>query len=257
MAVFGKILGGAAGYALGGPLGAIFGLALGHTLDKRRRRSKARQTIGDQAADPGHSANGVQIAFALAFVTLAAKLSKADGRVTRDEVATLKRVFAIPEAATVEIGAIFDAAKSDPAGFEPYARQIAAIVNHDRIMLEQILAGLVQIAAADGTYHSGERNFISGVAREFGFSEEQRVRIENTYIRSTVPDGSDPYEILGVSRDATDLEIRTAYRNIIREFHPDKLEAKGLPEEFHKLGAKKTSEANVAYGLIKKERSLT
>lgn len=257
LAAFGKILGSAAGFAIGGPLGAIAGLALGHLVDKRRAPSAVAKAAGKRAGPWRRSNVDVQTAFAVAFVTLAAKLSKVDGRVTRDEINALKRVVSFPEAARAEVGAIFDAAKADATGFEPYARQIASIVRNDKVMLEQILAGLVQIAAADGTYHRGERDFIGRVAREFGFSPEHCMRIEHTYIPDAIPDEEDPYEILGVSRDATNEEVRKAYRRIIKDFHPDRLMAKGMPEEFHKLGAKKTSEANIAYDQIKKERRLS
>lgn len=226
-------------------------------MDKRGSSPVVGPKAGNRAGPWSRSKVDVQTAFAVAFVTLAAKLCKTDGRVTRDEIDALKRVVSFPEEARAEVGAIFDAAKADSTGFEPYARQIAAIVRNDMVMLEQILAGLVQIAAADGTYHSGERDFINRVAREFGFSREQCMRIEHTYIPAAVPDEEDPYEILGVSRDATDEEVRKAYRNIIKDFHPDKLVAKGMPEEFHELGAKKTSEANIAYDQIKKERRLS
>ena len=257
MAAFGKILGSAAGFALGGPLGAIAGLALGHLVDKRRAQPAVAKAAANRAGPWRRSNVDVQAAFAVAFVTLAAKLSKVDGRVTRDEIDALKRVVSFPEEARAEVGAIFHPAKTDATGFEPYARQIAAIVRRDKVMLEQILAGLVQIAAADGAYHSGERDFINRVAQEFGFSPEQCMRIERTYIPAAVPEKEDPYEILGVSRDSTDEEVRKAYRKIIKDFHPDRLQAKGLPEEFHKLGTRKTSEANIAYDQIKKERCLS
>lgn len=257
LAVFGKILGSAAGFAIGGPLGAIAGLALGHVMDKRGPRPATQPATQGRDGPWSRSNVDVQAAFAVAFVTLAAKLSKADGRVTRDEIDALKRVVSFPEEAKEEVGAIFNAAKADAIGFEPYARQIKTIVRGDKTMLEQILAGLVQIAAADGTYHSGERSFIDRVAREFGFSPEQCKRIERTYIPDAVTDTGDPYDILGVSRDATDDEIRKAYRGIVKNFHPDRLEAKGLPDEFRRLGARKTSEANIAYGQIKKERGLS
>lgn len=226
-------------------------------MDKRRPSPDVKPKAGKRAGPWSRSKVDVQTAFAVAFVTLAAKLSKTDGRVTRDEIDALKRVVSFPEAARAEVGAIFDAAKADATGFEPYARQLAAIVRGDMVMLEQVLAGLVQIAAADGTYHSGERDFINRVAHEFGFSPEQRKRIERTYVPAAVADEENPYEVLGVSRDATDKEVRNAYRRIVKDFHPDKLVAKGVPEEFRKLGTKKTSEANIAYDQIKKERSLS
>lgn len=257
MAVFGKILGSAAGLAIGGPLGAIAGLALGHFMDRRSPRPDVPPSIKSRHGPRERSKAEVQAAFAVAFVTLAAKLSKADGQVTRDEVDVLKRIFSIPASASREIAAIFDSAKADAAGFEAYARQIAAIVRGDTAMLEHVLAGLAQIAAADGSYHTAERNFIHGVAREFGFSPEQCRRIEQTYIPTAIADAVDPYGILGVSRDATDEEIRKSYRGIIMDFHPDRLESKGLPEEFRELGARKTAEASEAYERIKKARNLS
>ena len=252
MAILGKVLGTAAGLALGGPLGAIIGVALGHGVDKRRQKNK--QIENPTYAIP-HQSHNIETAFAVAFVTLAAKLSKADGRVTRDEIATLKRVLTIEKNAEADIRAIFNAAKADADGFEPYARQIASIVNFDSTMLEQILAGLVQIAAADQVFHTGEQKFINEVAKEFGFTPSQRQRIEHTYLGNLKTDAGDPYEILGVSSHASKEEIRAAYIRIIKDFHPDRLASKGLPEEFRDLGAKKTSEANVAYDRIKKERA--
>lgn len=254
MTILGKILGTAAGYALAGPLGAIVGIAIGHAADKKRRSQKR---IGNQGNFQRTSRQNIETAFAIAFVTLAAKLSKADGRVTRDEIKVLRRVLVVHKDATDEISAIFNAAKSDASGFEPYAQQLASIVSFDPIMLEQILAGLVQIAAADGNYHSDERKFINAVAAEFGFTPAQRQRIEHTYIRTTESGASDPYEILDVKRNASNEEIRAAYIKIIKEFHPDRLASKGLPEEFRKLGAKKTTEANVAYDQIKKEKGIS
>lgn len=254
MAILGKILGTAAGYALAGPLGAIVGIAIGHAADKKRR---GRKRIGNQRHFHQTSRQNIETAFAIAFVTIAAKLSKADGRVTRDEIKVLRRVLVVHKNATDEMSVIFDAAKSDASGFEPYAQQIAAMVHFDPIMLEQILAGLAQIAAADGNYHSGEREFINAVAAEFGFTPAQLQRIEHTYMRITESGASNPYEILDVEHNASNEDIRAAYIKIIKEFHPDRLASKGLPEEFRKLGAKKTTEANVAYDQIKKERGIS
>ncbi|MDE2792507.1 MAG: TerB family tellurite resistance protein [Paracoccaceae bacterium] len=256
LGVYGKILGSAAGFAWGGPLGAIVGLALGHYVVDRKGAGEKPPRSRVRSATRGRSRNDLEQAFAVAFVTLAAKLSKVDGRVTQDEIETLKRVIPIPESALSEVGSIFNAAKADASGFEPYARQLADLVSSDPVVLEQILAGLLQIAVSDGTYHRGERDFIARVSREFGFSDQQRRRIENTYLPSEVVDARDPYEVLGVNRNSSDSDVRAAYRKIIRDYHPDQLEAKGVPEEFHAMGVRKTSEANTAFDRIRKERNL-
>lgn len=259
MSALGKILGGTIGFAFGGPIGALFGVVAGHFVEKSMLGGEGTVRKRDLRDTPGQkgSPEELQWAFIFSLITLAAKLSKVDGKVTRDEVETLKAVFPIPEDAYSNVHLIFNAAKSDSLGFEPYARQIRVIFSDDRNVLESFLAGLLQIAVADGVYHPSERRFLASVARIFGFSDGEWSRIEGTYISSARDDTVDPYEVLGLSPDASDSEIRAAYLKIIRNYHPDRLEAQGIPVEFRKLGETKTAEANDAYDRIKKMRELT
>ncbi len=249
MGVLGKIVGGTLGFVFGGPLGALVGAAAGHHFVDKRSRDANLET--PSPASPEH----LQAAFSIAFIALAAKLSKVDGRVTRDEIATLRRIFPIPEEAVGEVGAIFNAAKADSAGYEEYARQISDIFFAQPQMLEHIIGALLMIAGADGTYHVSERRFIADVARIFGLDKPALNRIENTFFTAVSrSDETDPYEILGVNRAASDAEIKAAHRKILKENHPDLVMARGLPEEFLEIGNRKLAEANDAYDRIKKER---
>ena len=120
-------------------------------------------------------------------------------------------------------------------------------------MLEELLCILFHIARADNVIHPAELEFLSRVSTIFGFSsaEFNRLKAENLG-----PDKSDPYSILGVARSATDKEIKSAYRKLIKEHHPDLLTAQGMPEEFIIVATEKLSVINVAYDRIEKERDM-
>ena len=249
MSIWGKIIGGAIGFGIGGPIGALVGAAAGHfAIDKRRDGKGGIQGRLRQSQETR------QVAFAVAVVALAAKLAKVDGHVSRDEVAAIRRVFQMPQASAETVGAIFNKAKAEAGGFEPYARQIAGIFADNRAVLEELLAALLMIAHADGVYHQAERRFLLQVAWHFGFDEAEFHRIEATFTGRVTGDESDPYEVLGVGRDDSDDEIKTVYRKLVRENHPDTLTAQGLPEDFVKVADKKMAEVNAAYDRIKKER---
>ncbi|TCS62124.1 TerB family tellurite resistance protein [Varunaivibrio sulfuroxidans] len=249
MSIWGKMIGGVAGFALGGPLGALLGAAAGHAVDKMR--AGAELPHGD-----GHSEAGAatrQVAFTIAVIALSAKMAKADGRVTRDEIRAFKEVFRIPPQEMKNVGRIFDQAKTDTAGYEVYARQIAAMFRDQPAVLEELLGGLFHIAKADGVVHPSELEFITNIARIFGFDPSVVERLRAAF---TAGAGADPYGVLGVPREASDQDVKNAYRKLIRENHPDKLMAQGLPEEFIELANEKMTAINGAYDTIKKERGL-
>jgi DnaJ like chaperone protein len=237
MSVWGKILGVSAGFALGGPLGALIGAVAGHAVDKMR---------GDETVDTTK-----RIAFTIGVIVLGAKMAKADGRVTQDEVAAFKEVFHVPPDELANVGRLFNQARKDAHGFEPYARQIARTFRDNPAVLEELLDGLFHIARADGKVTDGELAYLEQVAGIFGFEAAEWDRIKAGNLG---PDASDPFEILGVARDTEDGEIKAAYRKLVRENHPDRLIAQGLPPEFIALANEKLATINTAYDRIRELR---
>jgi len=184
------------------------------------------------------------VAFAIAVIALGAKMAKADGRVTRDEVAAFREVFNIPQAEEDNAARVFNLARQDVAGFEEYAKRIAAMFVAQPDMLRDLLEGLFHIAMADGQYHPNENAFLERVAQIFGLSDRAFRTLRARHVDSQPPD---PYEVLGVAPDAPLAEIRATWREIVRQSHPDLLMARGLPEEIVKLAEKRLIAANRAW----------
>lgn len=235
MSIWGKIGGAAAGFIAGGPVGAALGVLFGHVLFDR--------DAATASGDPG-------ILFTIAMIALGAKMAKADGVVTRDEEEAFARVFRVPPSEEANVRRIFNLARQDTAGYEAYARQIAGVFRGNPAVLEDILDGLFEIAKADGILHPGELAFLERVGEIFGFAPNEFRRIRASHF----PDKEDPYAILGVAHNAGEDEIKRTYRLLVRENHPDKLIARGVPEEFVKLANDKLAAINAAYDKIEDER---
>lgn len=184
------------------------------------------------------------VAFTIAVVALGAKMAKADGRVTRDEVSAFREVFHIAPQEEANAAKVFNLARTDAAGFEVYARRIAAMFPADSGVLADLIEGLFHIAIADGDYHPGEDDFLSQVAAIFGLSDREFRRIRTRFVPDAAPD---PYDVLGVTPDAPMETIRQAWRTEVRESHPDRLIARGLPEEAVKLAEKRLIAVNAAW----------
>lgn len=240
MSIWGKIVGGAAGFALGGPLGALLGAVVGHGFDRIAR--EARQGGEDQTR---------RLAFTIGVIVLGAKLAKADGFVSRDEVAAFREVFQVPSSEVRNVARIFNLARRDSAGFQPYARQIAGMFPPGSPVLEELLRCLFHIAKADGFVQQAELSYLREVAGIFGFDAAAFDRIRRSEL---VPDAEDPYALLGVTPDDDDAAIRAAYRRLAREHHPDRLIAAGLPEEFLDMANRKMAAINGAFDRIRRER---
>ena len=256
MSIWGKVIGGVAGFALGGPIGGLLGALAGHAVDRMRG-----EPVGDGYAGVGPGAGfqeydqeARQMAFTVAVIALSAKLAKVDGRVTRDEIDAFKTVFRIPPGETEGVGRLFNEAKREATGFEAYADQIARIFSRDPAMLEDLLGALMHIAHADGEYHPNEREYLAKVAAIFGFGPAAFARIEATYLKGKEAD--DHYQVLGLDRSVTDEELKETYRRLMRENHPDRLVAEGLPEEMIEIANGKVAAINAAYDRIRKERGL-
>ena len=240
MSIWGKILGGAAGLALAGPLGALIGAVAGHAVDSMRGKPKD----GDQTKS---------IAFTIAIIALGAKLAKADGTVTRDEVDAFKRVFKIPPHEIKNVGRVFDQARKDHRGYKAYAKQVAGMFRDNPAVLEELLYCLAYVARADGQVHPNEHDFLANVAGIFGLDAHAFERI--TALRPDAGDAN-PWSVLGVTRDMTDDALKAAYRKLVRENHPDALTAQGMPEEFVQLANERLAAINDAWDKISKERGI-
>lgn len=257
MSVWGKVIGGVAGFAMGGPLGALLGAAVGHGVDKMRGEPVGEDGyagMGPGAGYQEYDQQSRQMAFTVAVIALAAKLAKVDGRVTRDEISAFKSVFKIPPEEIESVGKIFNEAKSDSTGFEPYADQIARIFSRDPAMLEELMGALLHIAHADGEYHPNEKDYLRRVAAIFGFGPAAFERLEATFVKGK--DADDPYTVMGVDRSISDDDLKSEYRRLMRENHPDRMVAEGLPPEMVEIANDKVAAINAAYDRICKERGI-
>jgi DnaJ like chaperone protein len=192
-----------------------------------------------------------QVAFSIAMVALSAKMAKADGVVTSDEEAAFRSLFSVPDGEARNIDRLFSLAKRDVAGFESYARKIAAIYGEDRQGLEDVIDGLFAIAKADGAVHEGELAYLQQVAAIFGIVG---VDFERIAARHFVPEEGDPYLVLGVERRLGLAEIRKHYRKLVAENHPDRLIARGVPEECIAIATDRMAAINRAWERIERDR---
>ena len=192
------------------------------------------------------------VAFAMGVIALGAKLAKADGHVTRDEVSAFREVFFIPPEEEANAAKIFNLARQDVAGFDDYARRIKRMFGTEVDVLTDLLEGLFHIAMADGSYHPNEDEFLKTVADIFGLGGScfrgMRARF--------VPDAPrDPYDVLGVAPDAPLDEVHEAWKRAVRASHPDRMVARGVPAEAVKLAEKRMIAVNAAWEEINRARA--
>ncbi len=250
MAIFGKIVGGVVGLMLGGPLGALLGAVAGHGLIDRSRAAAAGKA-GDAAPDPG-------VVFALGVIALSAKVAKADGTVTRDEIRAFQRIFPFDAGERERIGQLYNEARRSADGFEVYAEQVRAALAARPELLAEVVDALYAIALADGELHSEEARMIARIGAIFGLGDYEMASIRARHAGGPAADrgAADAYAVLGVEPGAADDELRAAHRNLVRTYHPDRLVSKGLPEEFMALANDRLAAINAAYETVKKERGI-
>lgn len=239
MSIWGKIIGGTAGLALGGPIGALIGVTVGAALDAGI----------DSAAD--NSDETRQVTFTIGLIALSAKMAKADGQVTREEVDAFKQVFRVPPHEMANVGRVFDMARRHTAGFDAYAKQIADLMKGNRTVLADVLDALFFIAKADGVVHPNELNYIRVVAKIFGYAPEE---IEVLVTRHVGADPESPYSILGVDPTTDMKTLKKRYRDLVRENHPDRLIAAGVPSDLIAVATRRAAEINAAYDKIVESR---
>ena len=205
---------------------------------RRRAKNASFRDIGDAGV-------------AAALIALGAKLAKADGVVTTDEVDAFKNVFQASVEASAGIARFFDLAKQTTLGYEAYAKKVHRHYKHRPDILEDILDGLFHIALADGIVTGAEMLFLETTGKIFGFNQRTFSRIRAAHLGRAL---DDPYLILGIDEDVTDTELKRAYRTMAAANHPDRLAARGLPAELQKLATHKMALINRAYGEIVKIR---
>lgn len=265
MSYWGKLLGGVAGFAMGGPLGAIMGAALGHGADRGGLAGLGVNTGpgsflggGFGPARLAASLGNRDQLFAVAVVVLSAKLAKADGPVNRAEIDAFKTHFRIPPDSVRDIGRLFDQARESAEGYEEYARELGRGFAESKGLLEDVLAALFAIARADKPLTVAEHDMLRAVHNAFGLDNLAWDTARGAAAHrapATAPIG-DAYTTLGTTSDATPEQLRAAWLRLMRENHPDSLAAKGVPAEFIARASDKVARINAAWDRIKRERGL-
>ena len=270
MAWWGKLIGGTLGFMLGGPLGALLGASFGHNFDASpgsATSGRARERIlPGGSAYQGHSGNQerVQTAFFTATFSIMGYVAKADGRVTQDEINlanALMDEMQLSEPQKKLARSLFNQGKQDNFDFNAVVDQFRHECHRRTTLLRMFLEIQVQAAFADNRLDAKENDILGMLAEKLGFSHNELSHVINM-VRGSIPGQSQngapsieaAYGVLGVKAEATDAEIKRAYRRLLSQHHPDKLVSKGLPEEMIKLANEKTHEIRQAWQTIQSAR---
>ncbi len=237
MSIWGSLIGGMIGFSLGGPFGMLLGSLIGGKI------SRARSGAGFRSF-----ANPQQV-FALSLIVLSAKLSKADGKVSREELVAVKEKLKIPDNELDQVGKIFNQAKRESTGYEPYAKQISQIYKGNLNVLEEVINVLFYIAESDGNISASELKMIEHIAQIFGLNQSQFNGIKES--RKSL-DKLNPYIVLESSPDDDLQTIRKRYLKLSKEHHPDLLVSKGVVQEVIDESKKKMRAINSAWDKIQK-----
>jgi DnaJ like chaperone protein len=194
-----------------------------------------------------------QVGFAVAVIALAAKISRADGAVSARELRAFHDMFQVSADEEQHVAHLFDQAARHPEGFEHYAHRAARLFRDESEVLEKLLDGLFHIATADRVADEREIAFLRRVAHIFGFDGATFARIAEAHIGR---DEADPYLLLGIGSEASDEELRAAWRSLVRIHHPDRLIARGMPEELIGMATQRLAAINAAYDGIRAQRGL-
>jgi len=240
MSIWGNLVGGFIGFSFAGPIGALIGSIIGGKISSARRG-------GFQQG----FAQSKQI-FAISLVILTAKLAKADGHVSKEELIAIKQKLKVPDNEIDQVGKIFNKAKEDNLGYEPYAKQIAQIYQNNPAVLDEVINILFYIAEADGKVSNSELAMIKNIAQIFNLTDIQFEGIKESRKGS---DKLNPYIVLGCTSSDDFATIRKKYLQLSKEHHPDALISKGVPKEVIEESKKKMRAINSAFDKIEKMQS--
>ncbi len=261
MGLLGTIIGGGLGMLVGGPIGAIIGGALGSNIGIKTGKvhpGARGQYYGQSAGSTGYSPLQDQQTFMLAMISLAAKVAKADGQVTSDEVRAfdhfLRDNLHMDQQERQVAARIFNEARDSTIPAEEFARQIRQLMGHRQDRLRDLISLLMMIAMADGHFHPAEETMIRSIAASMGLRDSDYEASAAMFNPGHNLDAS--YSVLGVTESSTDHEVKKAYRNLAREYHPDVLASKGMSNEFTTFAEDKMKSINAAYEEVKKARGM-
>lgn len=257
---WGKLIGGGLGFMMGGPLGAIMGAAFGHQFDK-----------GMQHLDrdiPAGNTQRTQAAFFTASFSVMGHIAKIDGQVSKSEIQLTEQVMnqmqLTPDQRKAAIN-LFNQGKQHDFPLDEVLQQFRKECHRRTSLLQMFMEILISTALADGQMDSAEQTMIIHIGEQLGFATSfiqqllQMVAAQQHYVNQPSRDRAtldDAYKVLGVARECSDSELKKAYRRLMSQHHPDKLVAKGLPEEMIRMATEKTQEIKAAYEQIKQSRSM-
>ena len=240
MSIWGNLVGGFIGFSFAGPIGALIGSIIGGKISSARRGGFQQSFVQSQ-----------QI-FVISLVILTAKLAKADGQVSKEELIAIKDKLKIPDHEIDQVGKIFNKAKEDSLGYEPYAKQIAQIYQNKPAVLDEVINILFYIAESDGKVSNSELAMIKNIAQIFNLTDIQFEGIKESRKGS---DKLNPYIVLGCTSNDDFATIRKRYLQLSKEHHPDALISKGVPKEVIEESKKKMRAINSAFDKIEKMQS--
>jgi len=243
MGFMGQIIGGSIGFMMGGPIGAILGAVLVGGLS-RGAAGQIRQ--GDQ----------LQVTFFVASFSMLGKMASADGRVSREETSMVDQFaraqMRLDDNTRAFAMRIFHKAAASSSTFEEFATQFRDSFSSQPQMLRVMLDMLLRVSMADGSLHPHEEKILLSAVQLFGISSAEYARMKDQHYS----DRDKHYAVLGCGPEASMEEVKKKYRQLVRDFHPDTIISKGLPEEFNKFAESKFREIQEAYESIKKARAV-
>ena len=265
---WGKILGGILGYTLSESLlGVLVGAFLGHLLD----RNVVARKDGGIGFDPNRQERR-QNAFFDATFSVLGHIAKSDGRVSQEEIALAERVMQqmrLSKEQRVAAIELFNQGKQSDFDLDQVLLDFRESIGGKITLIQMFIEIQLQAVYADGKKSSSEEQILQKICQTLRYPEVLLAQLESMLFASQRSRQSyqtndayassntaleDAYKIIGISETASDAEVKKAYRKLMSQNHPDKLIAKGLPEEMIEIATNKTQEIQKAYDLIEKSR---
>jgi DnaJ like chaperone protein len=208
--------------------------------------------VAEVEREPQDRSADNEVPFTVGVIALSAKMAKADGVITRDEVKAFKEAFRVSDGEMKHVARIFNLAKEDVTGYEDFAEDLVNVFKGNRELLEDVLEGLFHIAKADEILHPQEEQFLRNVAKRFGLTDTEFNYIKARNVAATE---RNPYDVLGVNPSVSNDELKSHYRRLIADNNPDRLLARGVPKEFITIANTRVVAIDAAYDAIVKQRS--